>query len=272
MKRFLVGRALLPGLMIAAAVEVQADFEEIRNRSADLLPQTPAAVSQSAATAADAANAQRQELAATGGAVSLGDAAGAAQLGTTVIRRPVIEIVDEAILPGATVFRYPYPATPPPGMTDREAFAGRSSMQLVLTPKSWSGMSVCWGGGRDLSKIRSKGAIEFWVKGGQEGWGPYEVGLSDDGKHSNGRQQGAYVSAMTYGNVTKDGWTHIVIPLKDLGFEGSYWDDGLNAKVQNLFNWSAVTCFNINNSDNSIPNFNLYFDKVRIIADTASAR
>lgn len=181
----------------------------------------------------------------------------------------VLDIIDEALMPGATVFRYPYPATPPPGMVDYEHFSGKSAMQLILTPRSWSGMSVCWGGGLDLSKIRRKVAIEFWAKGSKcaekQCWGPVEIGMMDDGHYSNGRQLRAYVNASTYGTVNDSAWTHFVIPVKDLGFLGSYWDDGINGKVQGVFNWESVACFTIDAADNSIPSFGMFFDKVRII-------
>lgn len=184
-------------------------------------------------------------------------------------KQPILEIIDEALMPGATVFRYPYPQTPPPGMVDNEHFSGKSAMQLILTPKAWSGMSACWGGGLDLSKKLRKSAIELWVKGSKckekQCWGPVEIGLMDDGRYSNGRQLRAYVNASNYGTVTDSTWTHMVIPVKDLSFQGSYWDDGINGKVQSIFNWESVACFTIDAADNSIPSFGLFFDKVRII-------
>ena len=100
----------------------------------------------------------------------------------------VLEFVGEGIARGGAMYVYPWPQTPKPQVTDAMAHTGDYSVEMILTASAWSGAQVCLSGAVDLSPYFEEGGLTMAVHG-TKGGEIFSFSLMDDGLNSDGHLQ-----------------------------------------------------------------------------------
>ena len=166
---------------------------------------------------------------------------------------------------------YPYPGTPYPRMTEEAAYQGETSLELTLRADVYSGAGLCLSTPKNLKPYVETGALRMWVKG-VKGREIFLVGVLDNGKYGMGRWQQSSTTSRNYGKIKKGEWTELVIPLKDFGDQGSFWDDLTNSRVSSKFNWEAVNCITLDVNKNQFSSFKVFLDNVMIEKKMTAAK
>ena len=170
--------------------------------------------------------------------------------------------VGETPIAGAQIWMYPdgsgYPA---PTMTDAQAKEGKYSLQVVLKADSYAGGAVCSPSPLNLKPYLETGMLELWLKGA-EGKEVFSIGLLDNGNNPVGRPLQVWVSSRSYARTPKNDWKLIRIPLKTFGVRGSYWSDEVGARIFNVLNWSAISCFSFDIDKERHKSFKVWMDGV----------
>jgi hypothetical protein len=173
-----------------------------------------------------------------------------------------VTFVGETPVAGAQIWAYPdgsgYPA---PTMTDVQAKEGKFALQVVLKADAYAGGAICSPSPLDLRPYLETGVLELWLKG-SEGKEVFSIGLLDNGNNSVGRPLQVWVSSRSYARTPKDDWKQIRIPLKSFGGRGSYWSEEVTARVFNVLNWSAISCFSFDIDKERHKNFKIWMDGV----------
>ena len=163
--------------------------------------------------------------------------------------------------PSATSFIYE---------TQREKYAGTSSLIVALDTKAYSGAAIGNYPIADLSEVKENGELSFWIKG-NVGGEKLAISLIDADNSDGTKTETTVRLSPKYGTVTKD-WQKISIPLKDFPAKGQYWD---GSKVNpDEFDWYdfVEVKFAISPSDNrGKESFIVYIDNVEVVANTAAA-
>jgi len=126
-------------------------------------------------------------------------------------------------------------------------------LAAYMDDNDYSGVTLSIGEGKfiDLSKVRDKGGVYFWVKGAQGGE-KVGFGILDN--------QGGDIKSQTKTNVqdwvqgqtiTKD-WKLVKIPLKKLQDAGKAWDATKQAEVTKKIQWNKIqeVRFSVGKADN----------------------
>ncbi|MDR2579892.1 MAG: hypothetical protein LBC85_02730 [Fibromonadaceae bacterium] len=116
-----------------------------------------------------------------------------------------------------------------------------SVMALYMDDNEWSGITLSIGEGKyiDLSKVRDKGGLYFWVKGGKGGE-KVDIGILDN--QGNGIKSQTKVNLQDWvaeQTITTD-WKLVKIPLKRFMDVGLAWDADRQAEIRKPIQWNKI--------------------------------
>ena len=111
-------------------------------------------------------------------------------------------------------------------------------LAMYIDNNDWSGVTYSLGEGKyiDLSKVRNKGGLYFWIKGKLGGEKLY-VGILDN--QGNDVKSQTKVGLNDWIKVSKD-WQLVKIPLKRFMDKGKAWDANKQAEVAKDMQWSKI--------------------------------
>jgi hypothetical protein len=162
---------------------------------------------------------------------------------------------------------YAYPSTSEIDIVDSAAKSGECSLMFNLDQTTYSGGAYALYDSLDLTAIKDKGAIEFWVKG-KKGGEKFELALVNE--QEDGKKAESVIDVAMLYSITAD-WQKISIPLSLFPDKGIYWDAQQNKEVDVDFDWSNFSEFKIRTrptkGDEAIV---LYFDEIKF-SDSASS-
>ncbi len=139
---------------------------------------------------------------------------------------------------------------------------GKFSSQFVMDPKDWTG------GGMtlpeiDLSPIREKGALEYWVRG-ENGDEQFGNGLCCLTKEVTYNIVSACPNIRMYLDISTK-WRHVSIPLADFPSDGEYWDNAYTYKTPAPMDWTRVMEISWDTSPVAEKEHTWYLDDIRIV-------
>jgi hypothetical protein len=162
---------------------------------------------------------------------------------------------------------YAYPSSSEIDINDSEAKTGECSLMFDLDETNYSGGAYALYESVDLSTIKDRGSLDFWVKG-ENGGERFEIALVNE--QADGKKAESVVDVAMLYPITKD-WQKISIPLSLFPDEGVYWDAEASKEVGINFDWSNFTEFKVRtkpNKDNH--SIILYFDDI-VFSDASSS-
>ncbi len=111
-------------------------------------------------------------------------------------------------------------------------------LAMYIDNNDWSGVTYSLGEGKfiDLSKVRDKGGLYFWIKGKLGGEKLY-VGILDN--QGNDIKSQTKVGLNDWAKVSKD-WQLVKIPLKRFTDKGKAWDANKQAEVAKDVKWDKI--------------------------------
>ncbi len=111
-------------------------------------------------------------------------------------------------------------------------------LAMYIDNNDWSGVTYSLGEGKfiDLSKVRNKGGLYFWIKGKLGGEKLY-VGILDN--QGNDVKSQTKVGLNDWIKVSKD-WQLVKIPLKRFMDKGKAWDANKQAEVAKDMKWNKI--------------------------------
>lgn len=123
-------------------------------------------------------------------------------------------------------------------------------LALYMDDMQYSGITYSAGAEKfiDLSKVRDKGGVYFWVKGAKGGE-TVLFGLLDN--QGNDIKSQTKVNLKDWVQVSKD-WQLVKIPLKRFSDKGKAWDANKQAEVTKDIKWNKIQeiRFSVNKGDN----------------------
>ena len=114
-------------------------------------------------------------------------------------------------------------------------------MALYMDDNEWSGVTLSIGESKyiDLSKVRDKGGLYFWVKGGKGGE-KVDIGVLDNQGGGIKSQTKVNLQDWVAGqNITTD-WKLVKVPLKRFTDVGLAWDAERQAEVRKNVQWNKI--------------------------------
>jgi hypothetical protein len=114
-------------------------------------------------------------------------------------------------------------------------------MALYMDDNEWSGVTFSIGEGKfiDLSKVRDKGGVYFWVRG-KQGGEKASFGILDNQGGDIKSQTKVILQDWVQGqSITKD-WKLVKIPLKRFLDAGLAWDASRQAEVRKNVMWNKI--------------------------------
>ena len=114
----------------------------------------------------------------------------------------------------------------------------KNVLAMYIDNNDWSGVTYSLGEGKfiDLSKVRDKGGLYFWIKGKLGGEKLY-VGILDN--QGNDIKSQTKVGLNDWIKVSKD-WQLAKIPLKRFTDKGKAWDANKQAEVAKDIKWDKI--------------------------------
>lgn len=114
----------------------------------------------------------------------------------------------------------------------------KNVLAMYIDNNDWSGVTYSLGEGNfiDLSKVRNKGGLYFWIKGKLGGEKLY-VGILDN--QGNDIKSQTKVGLNDWIKVSKD-WQLVKIPLKRFMDKGKAWDANKQAEVAKDVKWNKI--------------------------------
>ena len=114
-------------------------------------------------------------------------------------------------------------------------------LALYIDNNDWSGVTYSLGEGKyiDLSKVRNKGGLYFWIKGKLGGEKIYVGILDNQGNDIKSQTKLSMGDWIDGGKVTKD-WKLVKIPLNKFFDKGKAWDAKKQAEVAKDVNWKKI--------------------------------
>ena len=120
--------------------------------------------------------------------------------------------------------------------------AGNSNvLAMYIDNNDWSGVTYSLGEGKyvDLSKVRNKGGLYFWIKGKLGGEKVY-VGLLDNQGNDIKSQTKISLNDWIEGSKVGTDWKLVKIPLKKFVDKGKAWDATKQAEVAKDIQWNKI--------------------------------
>ena len=114
-------------------------------------------------------------------------------------------------------------------------------LALYIDNNDWSGVTYSMGEGKyaDLSKVRNKGGLYFWIKGKLGGEKVY-VGLLDNQGNDIKSQTKVSLNDWIEGAKVGTDWKLVKIPLKKFNDKGKAWDANKQAEVAKDIQWNKI--------------------------------
>jgi hypothetical protein len=157
---------------------------------------------------------------------------------------------------------YAYPSTSEVDIVDNVVKEGECSLMFSLDQTTYSGGAYALYDALDLSGMKAKGSIEFWVKG-ENGGEQFEIALVNE--QADGKKAESVVDVSMLHSITND-WQKVSIPLSLFPDKGIYWDAEQNKEVDVEFDWSNFTEFKIRTRPSKGESkIILYFDNISFL-------
>lgn len=114
-------------------------------------------------------------------------------------------------------------------------------LALYIDNNDWSGVTYSIGEGKyiDLSKVRNKGGLYFWIKGKLGGEKVY-VGILDNQGNDIKSQTKISLNDWIEGAKVGTDWKLVKIPLKKFNDKGKAWDANKQAEVAKDVQWNKI--------------------------------
>ncbi|MDR2555602.1 MAG: hypothetical protein LBC64_09275 [Fibromonadaceae bacterium] len=126
-------------------------------------------------------------------------------------------------------------------------------LAFYMDDNDYSGASLSLGEGKfiDLSKVRDKGGIYFWVKG-KQGGEKVAFGILDNQGNDIKSQTKTNIHDWIQGQTISKDWKLVKIPLKKLPNAGKAWDAIKQAEVTKNVQWNKIQeiRFSVGKADN----------------------
>ena len=120
----------------------------------------------------------------------------------------------------------------------------KNVLALYIDNNDWSGVTYSLGEGKyiDLSKVRNKGGLYFWIKGKLGGEKVYVGILDNQGNDIKSQTKQTKVSLNDWIAGAKVGtdWKLVKIPLKKFVDKGKAWDANKQAEVAKDVQWNKI--------------------------------
>ncbi len=170
-----------------------------------------------------------------------------------------LRLFGDDLLLGSWAYFSPYSSLVVDETTRRE---GKRSLFFAMDPRQWAGGGIEMGD-VDLSPIREKGYLVFWVKGsnGGELFTPYLHARRGAG----GRVTTLGPQVRHYRELTVD-WQKVWIPLADFRDNGYFWDDAVTYLTPARFNWQRVIELTFEAPPVREVEHSWYMDDIRFVA------
>ncbi|NLE00297.1 MAG: hypothetical protein GX640_10525 [Fibrobacter sp.] len=170
-----------------------------------------------------------------------------------------------------------YPATSTIEIVKDEVKARDNVLKFKLDDRDYSGVEIIPGDSNfvDLSQIRYKGAIRFWVRG-LLGGESFSIGLMDYGVSGLDKAE-VRVRSKNHFKISKQ-WQQVVLPLSSFPDEGERWLQKNNCQEYAHIDWKRIFTFkisadkeeNIGRSENRIAT--IFLDEIEVIDNAGDHR
>ena len=139
---------------------------------------------------------------------------------------------------GLKGFSYSYGGLTAQREAQSKTQGNKNVLAMYIDNNDWSGVTYSLGEGKfiDLSKVRNKGGLYFWIKGKLGGEKLY-VGILDN--QGNDVKSQTKVGLNDWAKVSKD-WQLVKIPLKRFMDKGKAWDANKQAEVAKDMKWNKI--------------------------------
>ncbi len=139
---------------------------------------------------------------------------------------------------GLKGFSYSYGGLTAQREAQSKTQGNKNVLAMYIDNNDWSGVTYSLGEGKyiDLSKVRNKGGLYFWIKGKLGGEKLY-VGILDN--QGNDVKSQTKVGLNDWIKVSKD-WQLVKIPLKRFMDKGKAWDANKQAEVAKDMKWNKI--------------------------------
>ena len=141
-------------------------------------------------------------------------------------------------------FSYSYGGLSAQREADSKTQGNPNVLALYIDNNDWSGVTYSLGEGKyiDLSKVRNKGGLYFWIKGKLGGEKVY-VGILDNQGNDIKSQTKISLNDWIEGSKVSKDWKLVKIPLKKFGDKGKAWDANKQAEVAKDVQWDSGNPF-----------------------------
>ena len=142
---------------------------------------------------------------------------------------------------GLKGFSYSYGGLSAQREADSKTAGNKNVLALYIDNNDWSGVTYSLGEGKyiDLSKVRNKGGLYFWIKGKLGGEKVY-VGILDNQGNDIKSQTKISLNDWIEGSKVGTDWKLVKIPLKKFGDKGKAWDANKQAEVAKDVQWNKI--------------------------------
>ncbi|MBR4558321.1 MAG: carbohydrate-binding protein [Fibrobacter sp.] len=142
---------------------------------------------------------------------------------------------------GLKGFSYSYGGLSAQREADSKTAGNKNVLALYIDNNDWSGVTYSLGEGKyiDLSKVRNKGGLYFWIKGKLGGEKVY-VGILDNQGNDIKSQTKISLNDWIEGSKVGTDWKLVKIPLKKFNDKGKAWDANKQAEVAKDVQWNKI--------------------------------
>ena len=142
---------------------------------------------------------------------------------------------------GLKGFSYSYGGLSAQREADSKTAGNKNVLALYIDNNDWSGVTYSIGEGKyiDLSKVRNKGGLYFWIKGKLGGEKVY-VGILDNQGNDIKSQTKISLNDWIEGSKVGTDWKLVKIPLKKFNDKGKAWDANKQAEVAKDVQWNKI--------------------------------
>ena len=138
-------------------------------------------------------------------------------------------------------FSYVYGGLTAQREADSKTQGNPNVLAMYIDNNDWSGVTYSLGEGKfiDLSKVRNKGGLYFWIKGKLGGEKVY-VGILDNQGNDIKSQTKISLNDWIEGSKVGTDWKLVKIPLKKFNDKGKAWDANKQAEVAKDVKWNKI--------------------------------
>lgn len=146
----------------------------------------------------------------------------------------------------------------------KNKISGATSLKVIWRAKKgeYCGFGVALAEPVDISDIREKGFLEFYIKGEKGVEVVDKVGLMDEENFYSTR-----MLAREKITVIPDKWIKVSIPLKKFSDEALRWDEEEKREVPGEINWKNIKTFILDFGEGNGEENIIYLDEIRIVPE-----